>query len=109
MVKKIEFAHKAESKMTKSQQSSCAGVILGTKTSDGVLIADIGTHTYDRMIDRGIGASELRDALRLGVPRPSTRDATCTIYEWKHIRVFVNHQTGKTITLTRKDDDGRWR
>ena len=108
-VEKPEFVYKSNSKMPEKQQRSYAGVMLGTTTSDGVMITDIGSHTYDRMLDRGVGASELKDTWRLGVPSTSKRDSACTIYEWKHIRAYVNHQTGKTITLTRKDDDGRWR
>ena len=110
---KPAFIYKSKSKMPESQQRSKAGVLLGTTTSDGVMITDISEHAYDRMMDRGLGASQIKDVLENGIPSPSKTYANCTVYTKRFkriggVRVVVNHKTGLFVTITREDDDRRY-
>lgn len=102
-----KFKQKTNSKLPISKQRGIFGVLVTAKTSDGVQIKDIGVHAYDRMADRGYGASHIKNVLEKGGVYEGHTDDT-TVYEKNGTFVVVNHEIGKLVTIIRDNDDRRY-
>jgi phage-related protein (TIGR01555 family) len=90
---------------TEQQRKSIAGVILGSKTKDGVEIKSIRDHAYNRMSERGYGASQVKGTYQLSDPKPGNRPNT-SVYERGGLRVVVNYKTKELVTVVRTRGKG---
>ena len=87
--------------VTEQFRKSVDGVLIGLKTKDGVSIESIDyPHVYERLLERGYGASQIKGVLELGDVKSGTRPNT-TWYERGGVRVIVNYKEKAIKTVIR--------
>jgi 8-oxo-dGTP pyrophosphatase MutT (NUDIX family) len=87
---------------TEQQKKTLDGVLIGSKTSDGVEVKSISEHAYQRIVERGYGGSHIKGVLASVVPTAGNT-ADTRVYEKKGMKVVINYQTGKIVSVIRKE------
>ena len=83
------------------QRKTISGVIIGTKTRDGLDIKSIRDHAMDRMTERGFGASQVKGVLQSFDPTPGNKPDR-NVYENSELRVIIGKNGGELVTVIRK-------
>ena len=76
-------------------------IFIGKRTSDNVIIKSLSSHTYDRAAQRNISPAEILGAIK-AAPTLSKKDSVCNEYDNNGIRVVVNFNNGKVISVMRR-------
>lgn len=76
-------------------------ILIGKRTSDNVIIKSLSSHAYDRAAQRNISPAEILGAIK-AAPTLSKKDSVCNEYDNNGIRVVVNFNNGKVISVIRR-------
>ena len=93
---------KGELTLDKSERKRYDNLLLGEKTSDGITVKSISQHAYDRAAQRRISPGEIREVLS-AKSAPSSYDEKCMVYDGHGIRIVVNTQNGKMVSVMWRD------
>jgi hypothetical protein len=72
----------------------------GSNTPDTIDGRDYSGHALDRMQGRGIPPRVVEDAIQNNPPEPGDKPGTTQYYDAdNNVRVIVNSQTGRVVTV----------
>jgi len=86
--------------VTDQQKNTIKGVLIGSRTIDGVEIKSIDIHAIERMIERGFGASQIRNVYETAEPKKGNIYGR-NVYEKNGVRVIININEGVIISVIR--------